>query len=67
VDPSVKRFWTPEALARQGIRGIDAFTAEELAQLQRKLEAWIRQRAPQTGSTRRRPPFFKKPKPATPP
>jgi hypothetical protein len=35
-------------MARWGIRGMNDFTGEELAQLQQKLEGWIRRRAPQT-------------------
>lgn len=66
MNPILKDFWTSEERARLGIRGIDAFTAEELARLQQKVEEWIRQRAPQGGSSRRRPPFFRKPKVAAP-
>jgi len=33
MNPIIKHVWTPEELARQGIRGLDALTAEELAQL----------------------------------
>ncbi len=51
---------TPEELARWGVRCIDAFTPEELALLQLKVEEWIRQRAPHTGSKRRRQPFVMK-------
>jgi hypothetical protein len=40
---------------RWGIRGMDDFTAEELARLHQKLAGWIRQPAPQTKRTRRRP------------
>lgn len=54
----------PEDLARWGVRGIDAFTAEELALLQQKLEEWIRQRGPPAGSKRRQHPFVLKPRPA---
>jgi hypothetical protein len=55
VSPIIKHFWTPEELARQGIRGIDDFTAEELAHLQQKVEEWIRQRGgPQRPSRSRR-------------
>jgi hypothetical protein len=34
---------------------MDDFTVEELVRLQRKLDGWIRQRAPQTERPRRRP------------
>jgi hypothetical protein len=55
MNPIIKHFWTPEELARQGIRGIDDFTAEELACLQQKVEEWIRQRGgPQRPSRSRR-------------
>jgi hypothetical protein len=45
---------------------MDAFTGEELARLQQKLDGWIRQRAPQTERTRRRPWLVMKPKMAHP-
>jgi hypothetical protein len=41
-------------MTRWGMRGMDDFTVEELAQLRQKLAAWIGQRAPQTERTRRR-------------
>jgi len=66
MNPIIKHFWTPEELARQGIRGIDDFTAEELALLQQKVEGWISQRAPHSGSHRRRPAFVSKPRAADP-
>jgi hypothetical protein len=62
MNPIIKQVWTPEDLARQGIRGIDDFTVEELAQLQAKVAGWIRQRAPETARQRRRPSFIRKPK-----
>ena len=62
MNPIIKHIWTPEELARQGIRGIDDFTAEELALLQQKVEGWIGQRAPHSGSHRRRPAFVSKPR-----
>lgn len=62
----IKDPWTPEDLARWGIRGIEAFTPEELALLQEKVERWIRQRAPQTERARRRSPFVLKPRPSEP-
>ena len=66
MNPIIKQFWTPEELARQGIRSIDAFTTEELAVLQQKVEGWIRQRAPHPGSKRRPMSFVIKPRTATP-
>lgn len=62
----VKPPLTPEELARWGIRCIDAFTPEELALLQQKVEGWIRQRGPHSGSHRRRQPFVMKPKTPSP-
>ncbi len=66
MNPISKHFWTPEEMARQGIRGIDAFTAEELALLQQKVEGWVRQRAPRSGGKRRPMSFMMKPRPADP-
>jgi len=66
MNPIIKEPWTPEDLARWGIRGIDAFTVEELAQLQQKVEGWIRQRIPHPERTQRRPWFAMKPKTAKP-
>jgi hypothetical protein len=43
------------SIPRWGMRGMDDFTGEELARLHQKLDGWIRQRAPQTARTRRRP------------
>jgi hypothetical protein len=40
---------------RWGMRGMDDFTVEELAQLHQKLEGWIRQQAHDPKGTRRRP------------
>jgi hypothetical protein len=51
--------------ARWGIRGMDDFTVEELAQLHQKLEGWIHQRAHDPERTRRRP-WVRKPKTAHP-
>jgi hypothetical protein len=62
MNPIIKQFWTPEERARYGIRGIDDFTAEELARLQQKVEGWICQRPPQTGRPRRYPSFVRKPR-----
>ena len=42
-------------MPRWGIRGMDDFTGEELAQLHQQLAGWIGQRAPQTERPRRRP------------
>jgi hypothetical protein len=42
-------------MPRWGMRGMNDFTVEELARLHQKLEGWIRQRAPQTERTPRRP------------
>jgi hypothetical protein len=66
MNPIIKHVWTPEELARQGIRGIDDFTAEELALLQQKVEGWIGQHAPHSGSHRRRPAFVSKPRAVDP-
>jgi hypothetical protein len=53
MNPIVKHDWTPEELTRQGIRGIEAFTAEELALLQQKVEGWLRQRGTPSRNKRR--------------
>jgi hypothetical protein len=55
MQPIIKQVWKPEDLARQGIRGIDDFSVEELALLRQKVEGWIRQQAPHSERTRRRP------------
>jgi hypothetical protein len=52
-------------MPRWGMRGMNDFTVEELARLHQKLEGWIRQRAPQTERTRRRP-WVMQPKTAHP-
>jgi hypothetical protein len=57
MNPIMPNFWTPEARARMGIRGMEDFSAEELALLHEKLSGWMRQRAPGPGSTRHRAPF----------
>jgi hypothetical protein len=44
-----------QSMTRWGIRGMDDLTVEELAQLQQKLEGWIRQRAHDPERPRRRP------------
>jgi hypothetical protein len=43
------------SMTRGGMRGMNDFTAEELAQLPQKRDGWIRQRAPQTERPRCRP------------
>jgi hypothetical protein len=60
MKPIIKPPWAPNTVTRWGIRAIDDFTAEELAQLQQKLEGWIRQRGPEAGTPRRRRPFVMK-------
>jgi hypothetical protein len=57
MNPIMQNFWTPEERARYGIRGMEDFSAEELALLHEKLSGWMRQRAPHPGSTRHRAPF----------
>jgi len=64
--PLIKHVWTSEELARQGVRGIEDFTVEELARLHQKVEEWIRQRAPRPERTRRRPWVMTKPRAANP-
>jgi len=64
MHPIIKHVWTPEELARQGIRGIEDFTVEELARLHQKVEEWTRQRAPRHERTRRRPWVMMKPRAA---
>ena len=54
-----------QSMTRWGIRGMDDLTVEELAQLQQKLEGWIRQRAHDPERPRRRP-WVMKPKTAYP-
>jgi len=66
MNPIVKHFWTPEELDRQGIRGIEAFTAEELALLQQKVEGWLRQRGAPSGHKRRPTSFVIKSRTADP-
>lgn len=66
MKPIIKQAWTPEDLARWGVRGIDAFTAEELALLQQKVAGWIRQRAPHPGRNRQQRSFVIKPRTADP-
>jgi hypothetical protein len=66
MNPIMDHFWTPEERARYGIRGMEDFSAEELARLQQKVEEWIHQGAPHPRSTRRRAPFGMKQRTATP-
>jgi hypothetical protein len=66
MNPIIKHFWTPEERSRYGIRGIDDFTAEELARLQEKVEEWVRQRPPHPGGKRRQTPFVMKRRTAPP-
>ncbi|MGH8055739.1 MAG: hypothetical protein ACREOH_00680 [Candidatus Entotheonellia bacterium] len=63
TNQQTKHPWTPEDFARWGVRCIDAFSAEELVELQQKVEGWIRQRGSPLGSKRRRSPFVLKPRP----
>jgi hypothetical protein len=42
-------------IGRWGMRGMEDFTGEELAQLHQKLDGWIRQRAHDPERPRRRP------------
>ncbi len=58
MNPIMQNFWTPEERARCGIRGMEDFSAEELALLQEKLAGWMRQGVPHPGSTRHRAPFM---------
>jgi hypothetical protein len=66
MNPIIPHFWTPEERARYRIRGMEDFSAEELARLQQKVEEWIRQRAPHPGTNRRRASFVMKPRTAAP-
>jgi hypothetical protein len=66
MNPIMQNFWTPEERARCGIRGIEDFSAEELALLQEKIAGWIRQRAPHPVNTRHRAPFVMKQRSAEP-
>jgi hypothetical protein len=55
MNPIITQSWTPEERARQGIRGMEGFSAEELALLQEKLDGWMGQRAHEPERPRRRP------------
>jgi hypothetical protein len=66
MNPILQHFWTPEERARYGIRGMEDFSAEELALLQAKVAGWIGQRAPHPVSKHRRSPFVMKRQTAAP-
>jgi hypothetical protein len=51
----IQQSGTPEGLGRWGIRRMDDFTIEELAQLHQKLARWIGQRAHDPERPRRLP------------
>jgi hypothetical protein len=55
MHPSITQNRTPEGLGRWGMRGMEDFSVEELAQLQQKLARWIGQRAHDPERTPRRP------------
>jgi len=60
MNPIIKQPWTSDNPTRWGIRGMDDFSAEELVQLQQKVEEWIRQRGPHSKNKRQRTPFVMK-------
>lgn len=66
MNPIIKQAWTSEDLTRWGIRGMDDFSAEELARLQLKVEGWIHQLAPHSPNKRHRTPFVMKRRNITP-
>lgn len=66
MNPLVKQNWTPEDLARWGIRGIDDFSVEELARLHQKVEGWVRPRVPPPAPRARRLGGTMKPETADP-
>jgi hypothetical protein len=66
MNPRITPRGTPESLGRWGIRGIDEFTAEELARLHQKMAGWIRQRGHDPERPRRRPWLVMKPRTAKP-
>ena len=66
MNPIIQHIWTSEERARYGIRGMEDFSAEELALLQAKVAAWTRQRAPHPKSARRQTPFVMKRQSAAP-
>jgi hypothetical protein len=55
MNPLIRQPGTREDLPRGGIRGMEDFSVEALAQLHQKLARWIGQRALQTERPRRRP------------
>ncbi len=57
MNPIMQHVWTPEARARDGIRGMEDFSAEELARLHAKLAGWLRQRPAPPERPRHRAPF----------
>jgi hypothetical protein len=54
-DPAPTGGPLPPSMGRWGMRGIEHFTAEELARLHQKLHGWIRQRAHDPARPQRRP------------
>jgi hypothetical protein len=54
-DPAPTAGRLPPSMGRWGMRGIEHFTAEELARLHQKLHGWIRQRAHDPARPQRRP------------
>jgi hypothetical protein len=56
MNPIMQNFWTPEERARYGIRGMEDFSAEELALLHEKLAGWMHPWAPHPGGPRPRAP-----------
>jgi hypothetical protein len=54
-DPAPTGGPLPPSMGRWGMRGIEHFTAEELARLHQKLHGWIRQRAHDPERPQRRP------------
>jgi hypothetical protein len=66
MNPIIQHIWTPEERARYGIRGMEDFSAEELALLEAKLAGWMHQLAPHPERTRHRAPFVMKRRTTTP-
>ena len=66
MNPIIQHIWTPEERARYGIRGMEDFSAEELALLQAKVAGWMRQWDPRPKSPRHRTPFVMKRRTAAP-
>jgi hypothetical protein len=65
MNPIIQQPGTREDLPRGGMRAMDDFSVEKLAQLQQKLDGWIRQRAHDPERPRRRP-WVMQPKTAHP-